>query len=259
MRTELQKVPGKGTLWLGAALFAIGFEAVGLLLSWGLLGGPQSMESIASFKVTANVGIPGLQSLLETAHQPGKSGVAFAGMSFTALLVVIASMFIYGLGNAYYLSLLARSQRDLPGTSGQDARRSFGKLLLWMFTQALFMGIMVPIIGVFGVFGGVLAIVLMLWFRYHFLFFEFTVIVEQTGFKAAFRRSVELRNKVQGKAFSYFLLIVGVNTLLAFVLNAFFSVGTLALILPLNAILLTAIQNGLLQVFFDARDQESLY
>ncbi|ARU61253.1 hypothetical protein CBW65_09795 [Tumebacillus avium] len=259
MRTELQKMPGKGTLWLGAALFAIAFEAGSLLISWGLLGGPQSMDSIASFKVTANVGIPGLQSLLEAAHQPSTNNAIFAGKGFMALLVLISSMFIYGLGNAYYLALLARSQRDLPGTSGQDARRSFGKILLWMFTQALFMGIMVPIIGVFGVFGGLLAIVLMLWFRYHFLFFEFTVVVEQTGFKAAFRRSVELRNKVKGKALTYFLLIAGVNTVLAFLLNAFFSVGTLALMLPLNAILLTAIQNGLLQVFFDARDQESLY
>ncbi|TCP56027.1 hypothetical protein EV586_103687 [Tumebacillus sp. BK434] len=259
MKPELQSATGNGTLWLRAALFAIAFEAVGMLISWWIFGGPLSMEPITSLKVTANVGLPGLQSLLEAAHQPGYQVTLSQGNSALTLVLMIGSMFFYCLGQALYLALLIRSQRDLPGTTGQDVRRSYGKLLLWMFTQALFMGIMVPIIGIFGVIGGLLAIALMLWFRYHFLFFEFTVVVERTRFWETFRRSVELRNRVQGRALSMFLVIAGVNTVLAFLINAFFSVGMIVLMLPLNAILLTAIQNGLLEVFFDARDQESLY
>ncbi|ASS76677.1 hypothetical protein CIG75_18005 [Tumebacillus algifaecis] len=238
---------GRGWLWLGAALFAIGYEVVMQVLSWWLLSPPKSFAPILSLKVTANLGLPSFQQLLEAAHLPR----ADEGYS---LVIGLLTVLIYGAANAYYLSLLARSQHDLPGGPLDDLSHTYGKLLLWMIVQTLVGAVMIPLIVLVGEVGGLLSVAFLLWFRYHFLFFEFVLLVERSAFTKTFRRAVELRKRVQRRALSAFITIVVIQTLLAFFLNGFFSFGTIALLLPLQMILLTMIQSRLMQAFFEARE-----
>lgn len=245
---------GRGSAWLGAALFAICYEALVSLIGWWLFGPPHTLEGNFSLKMTATVGLPSLGQLLDPSHQIGSLELQFSGFLIGTLLYPIVLMMLYALANTGYVRSLAKSQRDLPLTSMKETSRIAVRMMGWMILQLLLSLIMMLLIGLLGFVGGALSVLLLLCFRYYFLFFEYVLVVEQTAFRQAFGRSLVLRKSAQSVAFPLFLIILVVNVLLGYLINQFFSYGMMALMLPLNAILHTMIQSRLMHAFFVARE-----
>lgn len=229
-----------------AAAFAIGYQMVMLLIV--ILAGADvgTTGTITTFKATCTIGIPMLDQLLDPRHQFNFS-VSWYNPLFlfwTALMTIL-----YAWANGFFIALLARSTEDREGSSVQRANRSFLKLLLWTIAQMGVTLLCMPLVLLMNVFGGILTMVLLLWFRYTFLFFEYTVVVQGAGFVEALDKCRAIRSSVREEATKYFWGIVIFNIVVAFLVNALFSVPGVLFFLLLNAILMTLTQHNLLRIF----------
>lgn len=123
-----------------AALFAILMDGILLVLGWLLIGPPQTMQHLASFKVTAVIGLPTITQLLEPRHQ--FSVIGFHEFGVLKMIIACLMYVLFLLVSAYYIGLLARSKRaaglrpatdaigdgDHPAQSGSGAEQSWQTL-----------------------------------------------------------------------------------------------------------------------------------
>ncbi|MGZ6525400.1 MAG: hypothetical protein ACXVDB_09900, partial [Tumebacillaceae bacterium] len=157
--------------------------------------------------------------------------------------------------NACYISLLARSVRDFWDSPFQNARRSYGTLLVWMFVQYLaqFLVLLLPLVG--KSIGSALAVALLLRFRYIYLFFELMAVAFGKKFKAAWTGSNALRRQVKWKLAPFYWIILLFNLSLYYVVNNYFSWTVLIGAIVISSVLMTLIQRSLLQLYFRAQDK----
>lgn len=229
-----------------AVAFAIGYQMLMLLIV--ILAGADvsTTGTITTFKATFTIGVPMLDQLLDPRHQFNFS-VSWYNPLFlfwTALTTIV-----YAWANGFFIALLARSTDDWRGSSVQQANRSFLKLLLWSLAQMGVTLLCMPLVLLMNVFGGILTMVLLLWFRYTFMFFEYTVVVQGAGFVDALDKCRFIRASIREESTKYFWGIVIFNIVVAFLVNAMFYVPTILFFLLFNAIIMTLTQHNLLRIF----------
>ncbi|MGB8955194.1 MAG: hypothetical protein WCC10_07465 [Tumebacillaceae bacterium] len=232
-----------------AVVLAVLYEALMMVLGWLLTGPPKSMSSMTSLKLTVTVGMPSLTQLLEPAHQFTSLNLQSFGL--IAVLFTVLSMVLFSFANALYIAQLGRSRRVVNGSAWDDAKRSTLPLLGFMLLQLL-LGIgMLLFLQILGMFGGIVSVILLLWFRYAFFFFEYTVVLRRVSFAEAWTLCREIRKKAEGLGI-LFLFILLVNAFLAFVVNMLFSWPVLLVMLAVNAVIGTLLQRRALDLFFAA-------
>lgn len=229
-----------------AVLLAVLYEALMMVLGYLLAGPPKSMSSIGSFKLTATVGMPSLNQLLEPAHQFGSFSLQSFGLA--GLVFTLLSMVLFSFANALYISHLGRSLRDASGSAWDDAKRSTLPLLGFMLLQLLLGLGMLLFLQLLGMFGAIVSLILLLWFRFAFFFFEYTVVLRGTSFAEAWTLCREIRKKAEGLG-TLFLYLLLVNAILAFVVNMLFSWPVIIVMLVVNAWVGTLLQRRALQLF----------
>ncbi|PWK05390.1 hypothetical protein [Tumebacillus permanentifrigoris] len=245
-----------------AALFAILMDGILLVLGWLLIGPPQTMRAVASYKVTALIGLPTITQLLEPAHQFSVIGFHELGVLKVILACLMYVLFL--LANAYYIGLLARTFRDLPTTATQDAARAWPNLLLWMLIQMAVQGVFTVIVMLFGdlihgplrnvVIGAVLILGL-LGFRLVFLYMEYATVVLRLSALAALKKSLALLRVSRTESVRRFFTLCIVSFVLGFAVNRFFGVPVLMGTLLVNALVQTWLQLGLMESFFRAQER----
>ena len=110
---------------------------------------------------------------------------------------------------------------------------------------------MLLLLQLLGMFGAMVSLILLLWFRYAFFFFEYTVVLRGASFAEAWTLCREKRKKAEGLV-TLFLVILLANACLAFVVNLLFSWPVILVMLVVNAAVGTLLQRRALQLFFAA-------
>ncbi|MBL0389285.1 hypothetical protein JJB07_22090 [Tumebacillus sp. ITR2] len=245
-----------------AALFTILMDGILLVLGWLIIGPPNVMGPIASFKITAIIGLPTITQLLEPGHQFSLIGF----QQFGVLKVIIACLMyvLFLLASAYYISLLARTRRELPTPATQDATRAWPVLFLWMLVQLAVMGVLSVVVSLFGrvitqaagqVGLGAVLILVMLGFRFVFLYVEYAAVVLRLGLIGAMKKALALLRVTAAESFYRFFTLCIVSFVLGYVVNRYFSVGVLMGTLVVNGLLQTWLQMRLMESFFRAEER----
>ena len=229
-----------------AVVLAVLYEALMMVLGWLLVGPPRSMSSIGSLKLTVTVGMPSLTQLLDPAHQFTLLNLQKLA-AFPAVLTLL-SLLLFSFANGLYIGILGRSFREWQGTAWQDAIRSTLPLCRFLLLQLLLGFGMLIALKTLGFAGASVSVILLLWFRYAFFFFEYTVVLRQATFAEAWTLCRKLRTKADGLG-RLFLIILLVNAFLAFVVNMFFSWPLVILMLVVNAVVGTLLQRRALALF----------
>lgn len=242
--------------WIAAAGFALVFDMFAFWGGWLLTGPPRSMEPIHSFKTTVTIGLPAINQLLDAKHQTGSLTSGSVAI-IPGILFALVLFFVTTLATAYFIGLLARSVESRDTTVGEDARRAFFTMFLWLLFQFAMTAVLFFLFASIGlpVIGGIFAVVALLWFRYYFLFFEYACVVLRLGFGEAWEMSARLRRATDGGAMTYFILSLLVNAVLAYFANALFSLPGVFVMQLLYIPVITWLQHRLMRDFFDACDK----
>lgn len=234
-----------------AILFALLFDVVLMagLLWWG--GEPERTDLGDAIKTTVTVGIPTMMQLLKntplTVDQLETDAYGAIGI---VLFVLFAA------ANAVYVALLARSVRNLQGPVTQGLLKSTFALIIWLVVQMVFGALLFPIAVMLEAPGFALTVVASLWFRFALFFIEFTIVVRKHGFMGAWVEALRMRKFASTPVLLlYFFGILAVNAAIAFALNGYYSNMVLAVLLPVNTIVMTMLQYRLMHHFFSAQDR----
>lgn len=238
-----------------AALFAILTDGILLVLGWLLIGPPKTLEPFPSFKVTAILGLPTITQLLEPGHQ--FSVIGFHEFGVLEVIVACLMYVLFLLASAYYIGLLARIKGRLnhsTTSAAQDAGRAWPTLFLWMLVQLVVQGVLTAIVflipGVSSPVALSILMILLLGFRFAFLYVEYAAVVLRLGIFAAIRTALHLQRVSWAESFRRFFTLCIVSFVIGFVVNNFFSVATLMITLVVNALVQTWLQQGLMESFF---------
>jgi hypothetical protein len=240
--------------WWPVAIYAAIFEVVALVIGYLLTGPPKSMVGTHSFKATPTVGMPSISQLLDGTHQASAQFFMNGKLLAVGLIWTLITFLLYTLGNAYYISLLSRQVREREGTPGDDAKGSFLTLFGWMVVQFVISVLTLPVVMFIPIVGGVAVMVFLLWFRYHFLFLEYTAVILRRPFSEAWKLAPQIRKHVGGEAASYFFWTIGLNIVIGYVVNLLFSWPVVLLLLVVNAFVMTYLQRRVLEAFYNGVD-----
>ncbi|KEO80996.1 hypothetical protein [Tumebacillus flagellatus] len=242
-----------------AALFAILLDGILLVLGWLWIGPPQTMGPIASYKLTAIIGLPTITQLLEARHQ--FSVIGFQEFDTLHVIVTCLMYVVFLLASAYYIGMLARTKRELPTPATQDAKLAWPALFLWMVVQLVVMAVLSFVISTFGGWIthnlgnfalGALMILVMLGFRFWFLYVEYAAVVLRLGVFGAMRQARRLLSVSKAESFFHFLTLCIVSFVLAYAVNRYFNVPVLMGVLVVNGLVQTWLQMRLMEGFFRA-------
>lgn len=232
-----------------AVLFAVGYELVLTVIGWLLIGRPQTMGAITTYKATLTIGLPMIAQVLDPRHQ---ATMSLSGRHTLGMVWSIFSFLLFALTNGYYISQVARSVQERPGTPWADAKRATVPLLIWLVIQFALGIVTLPFMALNSFLGGAVSTVLLLTVRYWYVLLEYTVVVGGDSFGAAWKKAPRLRVLTFGAAARYFWIVMVLNLVLAYVVNVAFSVPTLLLFMVLNAVVSTWLQHRLMKHFFRA-------
>lgn len=205
-------------------LYPIVFDFVALLVGIAVAG--FSGGSKITFKLTLNVGLPSISSVVDQTVMA--NGVNFSinnpSIPLVMILIFLVFLIIQSFLQAGYIGLLHEvvQEREVPFDCFLDYGKRFW--LRFLGIQLIVTGIMF-VAGMLLVFtlkivGVILLMILFLVFRVLYIYWEFTVVVDDCTIGEAFTRSRDyFRNRVP-ETTNIILLIVVINALFAFLVNS---------------------------------------
>lgn len=244
------------------AMYPIVLDLISFLVGIGVTG--FHGESKITLKLALDVGLPSISSLLD--RQLMVNGVHFSlqdpslPMILVLLFVVFLciGVFLQGgfIGLLYEAGRGMRISSDMFLTYAKKFWLRFLALELLVFFFMSFAGGLL-ILGL-GMLGALLFMIFFLVVRILYLYWEFTIVVEDCGIGEAFTRSREhFRNRVP-ETTSVIISIIGMNAAFALVVNALWNPLVFIVTLVVYGYVATGLQMALMLTLIEIRKSRSL-
>jgi len=242
----------KRYFWV-AAVFAILFDALYLAVNWFAANAPVASTDSFAAKATVTVGQPTITQLFQSSVISAQTMESNSGLFLTLGALVLV---IYAVSNALYISLLARSVRELPSGLGEQLPAKALNLVFWSLVQITFGVLIFPIFVMLENFGFFLSVIVTLWFRFALIFIEYAIVTYGFNFSGGWVAALRIRKlAVQPQLLTLFITNIVLNGVLSYIANTFVSVLALGLLIIVNAITMTYLQHRLMRVYFAAADK----
>ncbi|WP_019120144.1 hypothetical protein [Brevibacillus massiliensis] len=171
------------------ALVPIVLDLFGFLVGLAVYG--FSGGSKLTLKLTLNIGLPSVSSLLDRQFMPGGIQFNFSEAApFAAILLFVLFMMLSAFFQGGFISLLQKAAEDRRISLEHFFRGAVHYFARFFVLQLLIMLVFLAAGGLFlitlGLVGGLLFLVVFLWLRILFVYLEFTIVTDDLSLAASF-------------------------------------------------------------------------